>query len=482
MAHPLVNNRLVVAAQHCTGEVVDILATAYALGIRITLLCPLEECPIPEEDRAGLENYIYIPELQDESVSERIVTILASQGPFQGIANFVNAWAAMTAKIARELGLRSMSPNVVHRLLDKHTIRQFCRAPSDTVRIDTQGEDLEDLVRLERHLETPGLLPEYPLVVRPCFFGINVLNRLATTSRELTRAIGACCMGFEPGTGLFIDYYEGGPEVEVYLALQDGEVLFSNVVDSFPTSADQCLPKDQKEYFNLPEGHFLKTNLMWPSQLPQKEQDLARDTMYRILLEIGARDGVFQTRARIRNSSVHYADSRGLVDLVPRATPPEEEPSVLALEILPQPSEDLAVYWGERLAHGVDYYALHMLCALGERERFRALARPYGFAGGAAPVWVDYVFTNVGAGLGHPDLTEGLGDVLRRERPDLREQVRFMKYWKSAKVNMWECKTGIFVVISRVSRRRALEVATEIKGMDKIETFMFFPRPGFSSL
>lgn len=255
-------------------------------------------------------------------------------------------------------------------------------------------------------------------------------SRLATNSRELIRAIGGCSTAFGSGVGLFIDSYEDGPEVDIKFVLQDGEILISSVADSFPTTAEQCLPRGGKSfYFYLPEGDFLTTNLVWPSKLPQKEQDLARDTMFRILLELGARDGVFYTRARIRNSSVHYSGSGCLLDLVPRPTPPDEEPSVLAMEARPQPPH-FSHTWREKVVHGVDYYVLQILCALYEWERFRALVQPYGFWDGSVPFWLDCAFIIARAGLVYRalPLDYNVMRVVERERPDLAGNFIYIYY------------------------------------------------------
>ncbi|KAK8068879.1 glutathione synthetase ATP-binding domain-like protein [Apiospora phragmitis] len=172
---------------------------------------------------------------------------------------------------------------------------------------------------------------------------------------------------------------------------------------------------------------FLPDALPWDSVGNKKEFDRWSDGIDgddKYLL--GVRDGIFHAEAQIRNSSVHYAsalpeadDSTGssdLVDLVPRPTPPTEEPTVVLREVKPKPPS----MWGNfcaMQAHGIDYDALYMMCPLGEWERFRKLVRPFPLAGVVSPEWVNCVFVNVRTGCDHP--YDNLSVVLEQKRPDL---------------------------------------------------------------
>lgn len=138
---PLVNYRLVVVVRDLAALLDIILATTHGIRIRITLLCPKEACPVPEDKRYSLESCIQIPGPRDESPPEAIVASLSSQGPFHGIVTFGTEWATATAKVARELGLCPMSPNLVQRMLNKHTIRPMC----GPVQVGTPEDYMETL-------------------------------------------------------------------------------------------------------------------------------------------------------------------------------------------------------------------------------------------------------------------------------------------------------------------------------------------------
>ncbi|KAK8131705.1 hypothetical protein PG984_008143 [Apiospora sp. TS-2023a] len=495
----LSKDRLVVVGGVPGGDMSPIIDAAYALGIRVTLVDFIEPPRISGEIGAAVESYIHIPAPTQGvpflPIAERIVASISSSGPFDGIVTFDEGMQGFTAIAARELGLRSMSPNLVQRLIDKQMTRRFCSDPVDTVRVDTPAYDPDALERLKGHLETPGLLPKYPLILKPCPSSFDVGYRLATNSGELVRAIAAWSMTMGPGISMLIDHYEDGPEFQANLVLQDGELLFSEIVDSFPTTGDQCLLNNKKnEYFNLPDGDFLQTKLAWSSKLPRKEQGLVSDAVYNILLAEGVRDGVFHATVRVRNSSVHYApvpsedvendedgDESSLIDLMPRFPPPDEEPTAIVQEIRPQPP-GIEGYCGGQMTHGIDYYALYMLDALGERERFRALCRPFNFFSdsGPVPLWIACAYLNVPAG--QINYNGDLGALMQKVRPELMEHIWCGTFdWRQMD-RPWELRVGTFVVVSTESRRKALEIADELKEVTKIETRLFSPRPAFTGL
>lgn len=181
--------------------------------------------------------------------------------------------------------------------------------------------------------------------------------------------------------------------------------------------------------------------------------------MYKILLAQGVRDGVFHTRVGVRNSSVHYApvpdedaeknggeETSSLIDLVSQSLLPEEESTAIMQEIWPQPP-GIDGHIGGQITHGIDYYTLHMLDALGERERFRALCRPFNFFpdSGAAPLWIVCVFINVSAG--RVNLSDDPRAILQNMRSELLEHIYCGIYdWRNMD-RPWELRVGTFVVV-----------------------------------
>ncbi|RYO84816.1 hypothetical protein DL762_005477 [Monosporascus cannonballus] len=447
---PLTQNRLVIVGHRHPAVMAGYLASAYALGIRVTLV-DAEGDFLPLEKRSGaVEQCIPIDMTKDGLLSMRIVDALSSSGPYHGIVTFTDIWMIHTAKAAKILGLYTLPLDLVKRCLDKHATRLLCQGPSQPLRAKSVAD-------LQKHLKTPGTNLEYPLIVKPCTAWGSQGVYKATTEAELFDAVSRASRSAKDAD-LLIDTYVDGPEVDANFVLQDGNILFFEMVDGFPCTAE--MPNLGKP------GDFLETDQLWPSNHPQKEKDIVRDTLHALMLQMGIRDGVFHVEARIRNSAVHYVAQDGFVDLRPRDAPLSGEPSVFLLEINQRPPGHGGT-WGTALSYGLDYPALHMLCALGERERYRALSQP--FASGAVQ-WVNSVFINAEAG----GIYEG-GDVcqeLRDTRPDLMEYVQYCNcyYEKGEAVTDSPARIALFVVASPTGKQKVLQIAQEVR--DAVEVKM----------
>ncbi|KAK6840346.1 hypothetical protein PG995_016100 [Apiospora arundinis] len=353
------------------------------------------------------------------------------------------------------------------------------------------GGDMNDeevAKRVGRYLETPGLVPKFPVVVEPNMINYFQDHRLATDARELVQAI-AFLQSYEV---LLIDRYEEGPNVGVTIVLKEGEILVFDLFDYFPTKGEECLRNNEKcEYSHLPKGDLMRTDVAWPSMLPQKEQDLVRDAVQKMLLFLGARDGVLFICAKVHNSSVQYApvERRGvgededgaknnLVDLVPKPIAPTEEPSVHILEVYPHPPLEYE-YWASKIAYGIDYYALYMLYALGEDERFLANARPFSNLARVTSLCVVYMAITVQAWYQYS--TTDLYSVLQQKRPDLANHVYHHARFLDSSDGSLDRTVGMFIVTAG-SRTRALEIAKEIRETLPVETTMYTPLPRFITL
>ncbi|KAK7942530.1 uncharacterized protein PG986_011643 [Apiospora aurea] len=422
------------------------------------------------------------PQLPGVSRAQSIVTALSAKGPFDGIITLEEHWLDDTAKAAAELGLRSMSHNLIERISDRYTVRLLSDPSQKLVRVAPGEYDQDALKRFEAFCETSGRLPEFPVTLTPCtrHEEASYGYRAAANTQELVQAFAEACThgAGGPGTTLLIGHHEDGPKVDTNPVMQDGEILFFELVDSFPTSGDRFVKRNEREEdgSGVAQASFLETNLVWPSQHPQKEQDLVRDAVHKVLLELGARDGVFHAEARIRNSAVHYASvqeeveggkkrGRQLIDLVPRPAPPAEEPSVALLEIKPMPPS-YGGLWGTRLTYGADYSALYMMCALGERERFRALSQPFPAASNMERDWVNCVYFNLEAG--RADMGFNIMAYVDEKLPHLKSRLYFGKFSYGFGNMYWEERLAVLGVVSTESRGRALEMANQIR--DAVES------------
>ena len=439
----MTRSRLIVVGHRHPEVMAGYLATAYALGIRVTVVAAEENLVPLEMQSEAVEKCMPIDMTQDDLLSTRIAAAVSPTGPYHGIITFTDALMIHTAKTAQLLGLHTVPLDAVQTCLDKHASRLLSGDLSQTLR--TKGVD-----HLSKDLKTLGTDLEYPLIVRPCTAWGSQGVYKATTHEELFDAVSRASIS-AMGADLLIDSYVDGPEIDANFVLHDGNILFFEVVDGFPCTAETS-------NFNK-AGNFLETDQVWPSKHPQREQSLIRRTLLSLMLKMGIRDGVFHVEARIKNSAVYYTEKNGVLDLHPRDNRPTKEPSVFLLEVNQRPPGQGGSR-GTAVCHGVDYPGLYMLCALEEQQRYRALS--CAFPNGAIQ-WVNSVFINAEAA----GIYDG-GNIcqeLRDARPDLMEHVQYCicYYEKGQRIKVSPARIALFVVASPISRQHVIETAQEVR-------------------
>ncbi|THC89783.1 hypothetical protein EYZ11_010761 [Aspergillus tanneri] len=88
---------------------------------------------------------------------------------------------------------------------------------------------------------------------------------------------------------------------------KDGEILFCEVSDDFPSDADSPGATIADT--------FQETAFAHPSRLTSSEQDLLRQALLGRILHMGFRSGVFHVEARVRYSVMKYVEENGTLDL-----------------------------------------------------------------------------------------------------------------------------------------------------------------------
>lgn len=213
----------------------------------------------------------------------------------------------------------------------------------------------------------------YPLIIKPCngwsSEGVTLVHRAS----DIPSAVQAIDTS-RHGTAFVLEPYCSGPEVDVNLILLDGEILFFEVCDDMPKSADS----NGSGSLNT----FIELNSAFPSALPQDEIEILRDSFHASLLRMGFDSGIYHIEGRVQNSRVNYRAVDGIVDLYPAedtSTPsriPDIVPKAWLIEINPRPpgmkgTEIIESTWG------VDYWSLALLMALRDDARIRALSLPF---------------------------------------------------------------------------------------------------------
>ncbi|KAL4733130.1 hypothetical protein BDV11DRAFT_97050 [Aspergillus similis] len=359
-----------VALVHCPHEILTYEAIR-CLGVDLIVLDrPGHFLEDPKGPYAYLREAFYPLDLNvDDRLPQRIVDIVQDL-KLDGIITRYDFYSTHVAEAAKILGLPSSPAAAFAIATDKYATRMLEAEHSGVIRVTDSDE-------LERPLRDPWkpLEVQYPVVVKPCMgwssLGVTKARNdgelLAAVRKAHSRVLGN--QGDDPiQPSVVIEPYVDGPEVDVNLALWDGEIVFADISDDFPCHGDM----DEQTH----QTDFHDTVYVYLSILPQREQNLLYQSLRDSVLRMGFRTGVFHCEARVRNSAVKYVERDGVTDLEGNSSSKGLKPSVFMIEANPRPSGYFSLY-GSTWTHGVDYYVLHVLRAILDEERFRVLAVPF---------------------------------------------------------------------------------------------------------
>ncbi|KAF2185755.1 hypothetical protein K469DRAFT_687610 [Zopfia rhizophila CBS 207.26] len=294
-----------------------------------------------------------------------------------GIVTISDVRLPGVARACQMVGLPTESPEAYEIAGNKGHTRLLETVGANESFVLSSADELETFLEQRQPRHGPPL--RYPLVVKPvvgwCSDCVSKVQNYTELTIAVQKASARHADSAKRSTAVVIEPYVDGPEVDANFALLDGEILFYDVNDDFPSPAD--VPGAG---FN---ANFQETQNVMPSGLPTEEIIAIRDQMRQSMLRQGFRSGVFHCEGRVRNSRVKYAVKDGnVVDLTPtNGDGSHEEPQVYLHEINARPPgylESVAVLF----AYGIDYYALRMLMALGPAENARVRALSQSFLNG----------------------------------------------------------------------------------------------------
>jgi hypothetical protein len=390
--------------------------SANSLNIGLIVLGPPGHWLENSHQSVYREAFLPIDMTIDDDLPQRIVDALALHGAsVDGITTFTDWLLVSTARAAEILGLPSAPVDAFRRSTDKHSTRVMAINEGQQVfRVHSMDELEENLFDLR-----------YPLVVKPCrgwgSHGVLKVN----SEKELRDAMQLLAEWSDPHD-IVVETYIDGPEVDANFVLVHGQVLFFELIDDTPSSAD--VPSEHGTIVNS-GSNFLETNQLCPSALPPSEHQLIRDVLYQQLISLGYSNGVFHVEARVINSSMVYTSPTKL-DLRPLPSPRDasarKPPSVFLIEINAR-APGMSELWATLFSVGIDYSALHLLCALplscpSTLERLKVLSTPFHTAlCNKLHSNVVYIPTPHGGVFLSDDMFNDLGN----RRPDLMEKVVF---------------------------------------------------------
>ncbi|KAJ4268315.1 hypothetical protein NW762_002378 [Fusarium torreyae] len=343
-------------------------ANAKALGIEVVVM---SSGPWSKDDKPPheymMDGYINMDMTTDDDFWRRIVNAVeAYPDPIDGLCGPWDPFMVPTAKAAKHLGLYTPGPKAFLISTNKYRTRQM---------LDPEEKEfftVQTLKELESRLKSSKSV-NFPVVCKPVAgLGSWGVYR-ANNASQLRDAVEKSLLVSQELTDLrvVIEPYIDGPEVDCNIVLLNGQVLYSEIVDDFPCSAD--LAED-------PTGAlFTESQTAVPSRLPSNEQQATTDAVVSAVGQMGFDTGVFHCEARICNSSMKYTFTKG-------ATIPDLEPIVK-----PTRSGDTPVYLHEVnarmpgpmsaassvISRGIDFWMLAVLCAVGDWSRYEAFATPF---------------------------------------------------------------------------------------------------------
>ncbi|ATY66972.1 ATP-grasp fold domain containing [Cordyceps militaris] len=310
----------------------------------------------------------------DPGLPNRIAAALSrSKGPIHHITTYSDMLLPATAKAAEKVGLFTNPAAAMDICHDKRRTREFA-PPAGFQILPVTG--VEDMKRQLASLASPL---RYPLIVKPITGYSSEGVTKVLSEPELFDAVRRNEETF-PDIGSLIEPYISGPEVDANFVLMDGELVWGEINDDFPSSAEifqndmgsrgkvaspSTLPSQISAPVPALSQSFAELSTIMPSILPEQEIALLKSHLTETLLRLGFRNGVFHLEARVQDSKMEYVMTTSGVELQRSRSDMvrTSEPKAFLIEInprVPGHQETFAVEY----TYGIDYFANHMLAAL----------------------------------------------------------------------------------------------------------------------
>ncbi|KAI1481133.1 glutathione synthetase ATP-binding domain-like protein [Daldinia eschscholtzii] len=392
----------------------------------------------------------------DEGLVDRLISAIRGYGkPIHGITTVSNKRMVAVSKACEKLGLPTEPSESFVIASDKYRSREL------ELDLEITVFRVQDVCDLENRLSNDFLTLQYPMVVKPCIgWGSECVSKVYTEA-ELIQAVERASERHRTSPiqrgDVMVESYIEGPEIDANVVLSNGEIIFFEIADDFPSLAD-------KEHNKWTEP-FQETYMVFPSRLPQDEIDIVRRSLQGTLIRQGFKNGVFNCEGRVRNSRMRYGVSSGMEDLVEDKSDMTQRktPTFYLHEINARPPG----YYGavaSNLTYGVDYYALNMLQAVGDMERYYSLAQPFM----RGPQWWLVIAMIPEQEEGIMKTEDACTEFLRKFE-DIKVSVADYMTWKRGGSRLQGQNAsqlsfvGFFSVFSRKGRQEALKLANRIR-------------------
>jgi glutathione synthase/RimK-type ligase-like ATP-grasp enzyme len=386
----------------------------------------------------------------DSGLPERISrNVAAYAGRVDGLLTVYDIYVIATARAAEILGLPTESVDAYSIARDKFRTRQMTEDAAGSMKIS-------NIHQVKDKLKYQVTNPTYPLIVKPtdgysseCVFRVsNESDLLFAVDRALSRY----------GGDVIVEPYVDGPEVDANFVLCDGEILFFEISDDLPSDGDRS---DASVLDN-----FAEHGMVYPSALPDDEITAIKSSLYSILLDMGFKTGAFHLEARMKNSSMEYENTNGVVDLSARNNAHRGNSRCFVLEVNARAPGFYTTFASKR-TYGVDFFAQGVLAALGDHRRMRVLSQPFRTGvGRGAQYWCQVLFiTPTRGGICKKDSCE----ELQQRCPELMQHVPVYEMLFPVGDEIPSQESGrlkflaYFIIVSRQSRSQVVQIARDIR-------------------
>jgi biotin carboxylase len=323
------------------------------------------------------EAFIEVDLTRNDELPQRIAEAVRGYGKkIDAIATICDPLLPYVARANQILGLPTNPPEAFEIAIDKHKTRMLDQNTDQAFRVSSV-DDLNDCLRSS---DTDAL--EYPLIVKPTngngSEGVVKVDSEQQLKAEVERSFITAPLGLQERCDLVIESYIDGPEVDANLILWDGEVLFCEITDDFPSTADMVDPSEGKSS----TLNFLETQNVLPSRLPIAEQEMLKNEIQTLLVRAGFRYGFLHCEARVKNSAMSYkfSPASGLLDLHGNGCPDQSAKARAFLIEINARTPGYIAAAATHLTYGIDPFATVLLSACRDESRMRALARPFDFS------------------------------------------------------------------------------------------------------
>ena len=217
--------------------------------------------------------------LQTGLKAEQILRqIAALPYPVDAVCTFWEDCVSVTARVAEALGLPGNDPAAVDNARSKRLTRKAStEAGLPTPRFAAIDEEAE-LEAAAGHVGFPAIIkPEFGAEALGCY-RVDSYEELVSAFRRIKPMINPETNPiFLQGTSMLLEQYLDGTEFDIDMLLCEGECVYANVAENWPTM----------------EPYFIETGLHCPSSYPADRQAELVDFCIRSVTELGLTLGVF---------------------------------------------------------------------------------------------------------------------------------------------------------------------------------------------